>query len=213
MISYSEKTGRKWLKRWCLVKNGQLEVFNDSEENPEMSVVLTGCDIQNARVNKRQLAIRLVKEGKELITLDVRLITFCMSFRAIYSDKKNWKILNFVQYVVNQQDVLNLRKKNSEIERQVFEFQTADTLEQGKWLSVLIKESGCGGNRSATSSLEYTYVDDDEGVDAPTAESEDIYDEVYEDKISAIQILTGSGKCDHALMLIDLIHCIHRNTL
>ena len=71
MIAYSDKTGRKWLKRWCLVKNGHLEVFNDSEENPEMSVALTGCDIQNARVNKRQLAIRLVKEGKELITLDV----------------------------------------------------------------------------------------------------------------------------------------------
>ena len=52
-----------------------------------------------------------------------------------------------------------------------------------------------GGNRSAASSLEYTYVDDDEGVEAPTAESEDIYDEVYEDKISAVQILTGSGKC------------------
>ena len=80
-------------------------------------------------------------------------------------------------------------------------------------MSVLIKESGCGGGRSATSSLEYTYVDDDEGVEAPTAESEDIYDEVYEDKISAIQILTGSGKYVCVLMSIYLIRCIHRNTL
>ena len=68
-------------------------MFNDSEENPEMSVALTGCDIQNARVNKRQLAIRLVKEGKELITLDVRLVTFCVSFYAMYSYIKNWKSL------------------------------------------------------------------------------------------------------------------------
>ena len=90
----------------------------------------------------------------------------------------------------------------SKMEWQLIEFQTADTLEQGKWLSVLIKESGCGGNRSGTSSLEYTYVDDDEGVEAPTAESEDIYDEVYEDKISVIQILTGSGK--YALALKSL---------
>ena len=86
-------------------------------------------------------------------------------------------------------------------------------MEQGKWLSVLIKQSGCGGNRSAASSLEYTYVDDDEGVEAPTAESEDIYDEVYEDKISAIQILTGSGKYALALKSLCLIRCIHRNTL
>ena len=58
-----------------MVKNGNLEVYNESgEENPEMSIVLPGCDIQNAKVNKRQLAIRLVKEGKVLIILDVRLI-------------------------------------------------------------------------------------------------------------------------------------------
>ena len=60
-------------------------------------------------------------------------------------------------------------------------------------MSVLIKESGCGGNRSASNSMEYTYVNEDEGVEAPTAESEDIYDEVYEDKISVLQVLTGSG--------------------
>ena len=43
--------------------------------------------------------------------------------------------------------------------------------------------------------MEYAYVDDDDGVEAPvaTAESDDIYDEVYEHKISALQILTGSG--------------------
>ena len=102
LIAYSDKTGKKWLKRWCLVKNGHLEVFNDSDENPEMSVALTGCDIQNARVNKRQLAIRLVRDGKELITLDVRLITFCMSFHAV-DDKKNWKNLECVNFVTTQQ--------------------------------------------------------------------------------------------------------------
>ena len=50
-------------------------MYSDSgEDNSEMTISLAGCDIQNARVNKRQLAIRLVKEGKELITLDVRNI-------------------------------------------------------------------------------------------------------------------------------------------
>ena len=48
-------------------------------------------------------------------------------------------------------------------------------------------------------------------MEAPTAESEDIYDEVYEDKISAIQILTGSGKYAHALMSIYLIRYIHKH--
>ena len=78
-------------------------------------------------------------------------------------------------------------------------------------MSVLIKESGCGGNRSATSSLEYAYVDDDEGVEAPTAESEDIYDEVYEDKISAIQILTGSGK-NAPCIDVNLSNSLHSQT-
>ncbi len=54
------------------MKNGNLEVFNDSgEESPEMSVGLSGCDIQSAKDNKRQLAIRLLKDGKELVILDV----------------------------------------------------------------------------------------------------------------------------------------------
>ncbi len=48
-------------------------------------------------------------------------------------------------------------------------FQTSDPLEQGKWLSVLIKESGCGGVRSGSTGTgsmeEYTYVDEDEGGD------------------------------------------------
>ena len=72
LTACSEKTNKKWLRRWCMVKGGQLEIFSDNGEDvPEMTIVLSGCDIQNAMVNKRQLAIRLVKEGKELVILDV----------------------------------------------------------------------------------------------------------------------------------------------
>ncbi len=82
--------------------------------------------------------------------------------------------------------------------------QTADTLEQGKWLSVLIKESGCGSIRpppggvspgGAPSAAEYTYMDEDEVGEAPvaSAEDDDVYDEVYENRMSPLQIIAASG--------------------
>lgn len=65
---------------------------------------------------------------------------------------------------------------------------------QGRWLGILIKESGCGGDKhSAQHLVEYTYVDEDDGSEnISNVQDEDIYDEVYEDKPTAVSILLGS---------------------
>ena len=47
-------------------------------------MALAGCDIQNAKVNKRQLAIRLVKDSKEQITLDVSAAISDFEFMYLY---------------------------------------------------------------------------------------------------------------------------------
>ena len=77
MVWGEKVTNKKWAQHWCVVKNATLFVYGyPGDEEAELNLILAGCEIQSSESSKHRLAVRLLKDGEHIVTLDVSIYIF-----------------------------------------------------------------------------------------------------------------------------------------
>lgn len=107
---------KKWVSRWCVVKEGRFDCHQESGEKVEFSIGLDDTRVElGEKETKRELAFKLVRNGVAKVFLEVNLQNLTLSHEELEHPLSVVHALFFIQ--------------------------ASSIMEHGKWMKALINET------------------------------------------------------------------------